>query len=163
MTIREANKRLLFQLYNLYEKGEAESIADLIMESLTGRAKVDRITNNTIKLTVAKENLLDKYINKLMHNTPVQYVLHEAWFSGIKLYVDENVLIPRPETEELVEWVVSENKNRDLKILDIGTGSGCIAIALKKKLPLSKIFACDVSDVALEIVGSDRRTRERSP
>jgi release factor glutamine methyltransferase len=92
---------------------------------------------------------------------PVQYVLHEAWFAGMKLYVDERVLIPRPETEELVEWVVQEvrTEGQDMdtaahptvNILDIGTGSGCIPIALKKKFPDSNVYGSDISRQGLEV------------
>src|SRR5690606_492309 len=71
-------------------------------------------------------------------------------FYGHKFFVNENVLIPRPETEELVEWIVKENKNKNLKIIDIGTGSGCIPISLKKEIPSAEIYALDFSEKALE-------------
>jgi len=85
----------------------------------------------------------------------VQYVLGEAWFAGMKLQVDERVLIPRPETEELVEWALAWlGDNRNLahhRILDIGTGSGCIALALKKKCPKADVHALDISPAALQL------------
>jgi release factor glutamine methyltransferase len=84
----------------------------------------------------------------------VQYVLNEAWFTGLKLYVDENVLIPRPETEELADMAIKDvlkNNNQSIAILDIGTGSGCIAIGLKKNLPGATVYAVDVSEGALEV------------
>jgi len=88
-----------------------------------------------------------------MQHQPVQYVLHEAWFAGLKLYVDENVLVPRPETEELVEWIVSDLTihNSQFTILDIGTGSGCIAIALAVKCPNTRVVALDASAEALAV------------
>jgi release factor glutamine methyltransferase len=157
MTIHEANMRLLFQLYELYDNREAANIADLVMENITGWKRIDRVVNKEVRCSPAMEQLLDKYIEELSSNKPVQYVLHEAWFAGMKLYVDENVLIPRPETEELVDLVTKEASKElqasvtEISILDIGTGSGCIPIALKKKLPRSKVYAVDVSEAALGV------------
>ena len=91
-----------------------------------------------------------------MAHRPVQYVLEEAHFQGLKFYVNENVLIPRPETEELVEWILADFRalqaaSRDISVLDIGTGSGCIAVSLKVKNNFLQISACDVSSPALAI------------
>lgn len=151
MTIQEANQRLLFALSHIYDSSEAANIADLVMENITGQKRIDRVLNHTARMSAHMEQLMNKYIKELSIHKPVQYVLHEAWFYGMKFYVDENVLIPRPETEELVEWIVSEVKNPTATILDIGTGSGCIAVALKKKLPRTQVYACDISKKALEI------------
>src|SRR5690242_17395637 len=104
MTIHEAGRQLLFQLYHIYDENEAANIADWVMEHLTGWKKIDRALNKNVKLSAATESKLAEYINLLNQHTPVQYVLNEAWFCGMKFYVDENVLIPRPETEELVDW-----------------------------------------------------------
>jgi release factor glutamine methyltransferase len=160
MTIQEANKRLLFELYHIYDNSEAGGIADLVMENITGWRRIDRVMNNTVKLSALQEKLLTTYIEELSAHKPVQYVLREAWFCGLKFYVDENVLIPRPETEELVEWVAEENKVTRCNILDVGTGSGCIAIALKKKIPGAKVYACDVSEPALEIARKNAAANE---
>jgi release factor glutamine methyltransferase len=150
MTIHQAQQQLLFQLYHLYDNREAANIADWVMEHITGWKKIDRIVNKQVPLLPEKIALLDRYTQELLAHKPVQYVLHEAWFAGMRFYVDENVLIPRPETEELVEWVAAEAKP-NATILDIGTGSGCIPIALKKKLPNATIYSCDVSAGALEV------------
>ncbi|MEJ7767219.1 MAG: peptide chain release factor N(5)-glutamine methyltransferase [Chitinophagaceae bacterium] len=158
MTVQTASKQLLFQLFELYEEREARNIADLVMENITEWKRIDRIINKEVTLSVEKERLLSRYTNELLANKPVQYVLLEAWFYGMKFYVDENVLIPRPETEELVEWVLTEGaKNTPVKprILDLGTGSGCIAVALKKKWIDAKVFACDVSKKALEVAANN--------
>lgn len=153
MTIREANSRLLFQLYHLYDNRESANIADLVMENVTGWKRIDRVVNKDVRLSKVQTEKLDQYIDELSRNVPVQYVLHEAWFGEMGFYVDDNVLIPRPETEELVHWIAGKRKTSPpaLKILDIGTGSGCIAIALKKKLPASIVYACDVSNAALNV------------
>jgi release factor glutamine methyltransferase len=111
---------------------------------------------------------LEQYTRELLTHKPVQYVLHEAWFCGMPFYVDEQVLIPRPETEELVEWV-AENGRRQmadgsslitLKILDIGTGSGCIPVSLKKKLPQAEVYACDVSEGALTVAAKNAAAQQ---
>jgi len=171
MTIHEAQQQLLFQLYHLYDNREAANIADWVMEHITGWKKIDRIINKKVPLLPHRIEQLEQYIKELLKHKPVQYVLHEAWFCGMPFYVDEHVLIPRPETEELVEWIVQEAGSRksevgsqksearpdiglqtsDFRLLDIGTGSGCIPIALKKKLPWAQVYSCDVSEGALAV------------
>lgn len=153
MTVQQASKQLLFQLFHIYEEREANNIAGLVMEKVTEWKRIDRIMNKEVTLSPEKEKLLASYTAALLTHKPVQYVLNEAWFYGMKLYVDENVLIPRPETEELLEWVRKDirKSESELRILDIGTGSGCIALGLKKKLPLAKLYASDVSEPALEV------------
>src|SRR3569623_1889214 len=133
MTVQEAYKQLLAQLYTLYDDREAANIADMVIEHVTGQRRIDRVVNKQMPVSVEAQAQLDTYTQQLLHNTPVQYVLHEAWFAGLKLYVDENVLIPRPETEELVGWITHsvltvEGNSQRVIVLDIGTGSGCIPI-----------------------------------
>lgn len=154
MGIQQAYQQLLLQLYELYDNREAANIADLTIEYVTGFRKIDRILRKEFQLNIEQQNLLQQLTQQLLLHTPVQYVLHEAWFAGMKLYVDENVLIPRPETEELVDWIRNEIKNREVKskkLLDIGTGSGCIPIALKRLLPGLDVHAIDVSTEALSV------------
>lgn len=155
MTILEAGKKLKDKLATIYNNREAENITDMVLENITGYSKSERLIYKTKLLNDDQLKKLNNHINELMLHKPVQYVLHEAWFAGMKFYVDENVLIPRPETEELVEWIVQDFKfsiaNLKLTILDIGSGSGCIAIALKKKLPFGNVYALDINDKALEI------------
>lgn len=167
MTIHEARQYLAMQLNPVYEDREAANIADWVMEHLTGLKKIDRIIHKETPLSATQISLLESYTASLLNHKPVQYVLHEAWFYGLRFYVDENVLIPRPETEELVEWVVEESRiqypgSRSThyvaapaasgpRILDIGTGSGCIPIALKHHLPAAAVYACDVSAGALQV------------
>lgn len=153
MTIQQAYQQLSSQLSAIYDAREAANIADLVIEHISSEKKIDRLLNRNKALDTDQQQLLANYTEKLLQHQPVQYVLHAAWFAGLKLYVDENVLIPRPETEELVEWIVSDLTihNSQFTILDIGTGSGCIAIALKKKLPSSQLSALDISEAALKI------------
>jgi release factor glutamine methyltransferase len=174
MTIQEARQQLQLKLCEIYDEREAASITALVMENITGWKKIDLIINKKTLLSTPATELLKKYTTELLLHKPVQYVLHEAWFLGMKFFVDENVLVPRPETEELVEWILEEIRSTKYEVpspvnegqltmddntvlrpsyfvLDIGTGSGCIPIALKKKLPGATIYSCDVSKEALAI------------
>jgi release factor glutamine methyltransferase len=163
MTVQQSYKQLLFQLYEMYNDREAASIADLVIENITGFRKVDRVINKQFPLREHQLQLLNDYTIELLTHKPVQYVLHEAWFAGMKLYVDENVLIPRPETEELVEWVVktvASRKSKVVSLLDMGTGSGCIPIAVKRKLPSIEIHALDISEGALSIAKKNATTHQ---
>lgn len=98
---------------------------------------------------------LNYIFEKVCNHYPLQYIFNNADFYGLSFYVDENVLIPRPETEELVHLILSENKQDNLKLLDIGTGSGCIAIALKKNRPTWNVLAMDISEDALEVANKN--------
>ena len=154
MTIQQAYQLLVQQLYTLYSDREAQQVADWVLEHITGFTKIDRVLNKQFLLNNDQEHLLEKYTVQLLDHAPVQYVLEEAWFAGIPFYVNEHVLIPRPETAELVEWIVNDYanaSNNTLQIIDIGTGSGCIPIALKKKLPIAGMTALDVSAEALQV------------
>ena len=153
MTPVEAAKYITENLKTIYEAGEAASIADWVMEYITGNARTERASTNQVSLTVEQHKKINVITSRLLTHEPVQYVLNESWFSGLKFYVDKNVLIPRPETEELVEWIIGNYKLTlyDLKILDIGTGSGCIPIVLKKRMPKAEVWACDISAGALEV------------
>lgn len=154
MTIAEAFRNLTETLYSLYDKREAENIADMVIEKLTGLRRMERALQKESKLTPHQEKALAQYSSALLQHKPVQYVLEEAWFYGLPFFVNEHVLIPRPETEELVEWIISNNKDAiqaSPAILDIGTGSGCIPVALKKHWPDANIAAIDISKEALNI------------
>ncbi|HEY2726737.1 MAG TPA: peptide chain release factor N(5)-glutamine methyltransferase, partial [Parafilimonas sp.] len=125
------------------------------IEKITGFSKTQRLINKEIALSIVQQQQLQNFSEQLLQSKPVQYVLQEAWFAGMNFFVDENVLIPRPETEELVEYIIHDLQfpvhDLQLTILDIGTGSGCIAIALKKKLLLSNVFALDISEKSIQI------------
>lgn len=165
MSIQEAYKKLLVQLYEVYDNREADNIANMVIEHVTGQKKIDRILNKTIPLSNNQLTQLADHTFQLLQHKPVQYVLNEAWFAGSKYYVDEQVLIPRPETEELVSWIIDDiNKHKTtnsiqskpvvpaiLNLLDIGTGSGCISITLQKKMKDVTITSIDVSNNAIEV------------
>src|SRR3954454_10812479 len=108
MTVLEAYQGLVYRLRKVYDEREAANIADLVIEHISGFGRVDRIINKRFLLNKKQTESLSNYTYQLLRYKPVQYVLHEVWFAGIKFYVDENVLIPRPETEELVDWIIKE-------------------------------------------------------
>jgi release factor glutamine methyltransferase len=145
------------QLKAVYDDREAENISDWIFENVTGLKRWERRGNRNKELNETDSEKLKKYLDELLKHKPVQYVLNEAWFYKRKFYVNENVLIPRPETEELVEWIVKDEKNnadgnsKQTNIIDIGTGSGCIPVSLKKELPEANVTAIDVSEKALVV------------
>ncbi|WEK35323.1 MAG: peptide chain release factor N(5)-glutamine methyltransferase [Candidatus Pseudobacter hemicellulosilyticus] len=151
MTLHQAQQQLSITLSALYDNREAASMADWVMEKLTGLRKIDRIVRKQEPLSAAQKTQLETWTAQLLQHRPIQYVLNEAWFDGLALYVDETVLIPRPETEELVHWIVEDfgQPAGSPTIMDIGTGSGCIPIALKKRLPAATLLGIDISVGAL--------------
>jgi len=154
MTIEETRKEITGSIKSIYEKDEAESISEIVMEHITRWSRLERIVHKDVPLSFTQKRLLAQIIHRLQQHEPIQYIINEACFAGMIFYVDTNVLIPRPETEELVEWIlkdVARETSDEKKILDVGTGSGCIAIALKTKIQDAEIWACDVSDEALNI------------
>jgi release factor glutamine methyltransferase len=156
MTFEAAEQSLATALDGLYENREAATIAGMVMEFVTGKSKMDRWLQKNELLSIEDLKRLEKYSKELLTGKPVQYVLGEAWFAGLCLTVNEHTLIPRPETEELVNLCASwaaTNKIQiaPLQILEVGTGSGCIAIALQKKMPAAIITAIDISAEAIEV------------
>ncbi|MGN6439546.1 MAG: peptide chain release factor N(5)-glutamine methyltransferase [Agriterribacter sp.] len=163
MTLQEAYRLACNTLEVLYDNREAANIANLVMEHLSGYNRMDRLVHAHQSITSSQHTQLQHYLSLLSKHTPVQYVLQETWFYGMCLYVNENVLIPRPETEELADWIIQDEKNRQTKntrILDIGTGSGCIPVALKKNLPLAEVHAIDISRAALEVAKRNASQQE---
>ena len=142
-------------LTSIYSQSEAENITDWVFEHVTGKKKFERRALKGEELSPDQLLLLKNYLSQLEAHTPVQYVLGEAWFYKRKFFVNNHVLIPRPETEELVEWIIQEIKMKgnlgSCSILDIGTGSGCIPISLKKEIPGCTVSALDVSEEALVV------------
>jgi release factor glutamine methyltransferase len=167
MKLSEAEQLMKEQLRGIYDETEAAKISDLAMESISSYGKTERISKKSEELTEEQKQKYSRYLHRLKEHEPIQYVSSKTWFYGMELYVNKNVLIPRPETEELVDWVIKDLKaaSKDvferrpmeadettvLKILDVGTGSGCIALALKKSMPKAEVWGCDISDEALTV------------
>ncbi|HSC52082.1 MAG TPA: peptide chain release factor N(5)-glutamine methyltransferase [Phnomibacter sp.] len=150
MNISRAEQQLAQQLSSLYDHAEAVAITNMVMQEISGQSKSSRRLNEQLELTDTQQQQLEKMTEQLLQHCPVQYVIGKSWFYDMELLVNESVLIPRPETEELVQWILDEEPGA-VSILDIGTGSGCIPIALKKNLPESKLSALDISEAALAI------------
>lgn len=145
----ESCKQLLL---NLYEEREAQLICSWIMEEITGvKQHLFRMENR--QLSESERMVLNEMMGRLLHHEPVQYVLGYAHFRKFKLHVNANTLIPRPETEELVGHVLQhlQTSSLPLRVIDIGTGSGCIAISIKDEMPRTAVFALDVSQPALHL------------
>ena len=139
-------------LLNLYDREEAESIFFIVIEFFLHITKNDYILNKSI--TISESELLQIHfvLKDLKKGIPLQYILGETYFMGLKLKVNANVLIPRPETEELVDWIIQSHNNEKInRIVDIGTGSGCIALSLKKQFKNTQVFALDISESALQV------------
>lgn len=148
MTYRE----LWRTLEPLYGNGEARAITDYVLDVCFGLSKADILCGAVEEMTAEKTAELNKIFNRLTKGEPVQYVLGRAEFSGRRFSVRPGVLIPRPETEELCAWITADSKaSGSPKVLDIGTGSGCIAITLQLDMPESNVTAWDISADALDV------------
>ncbi len=157
----QAQKELTKQLEPAYGTREAGIIADWVMQRVTDQSKLERLLRKTERLEAATLTEYERYRDELVAGRPIQYVLGESWFGGMKFFVDDRVLIPRPETEELVEWMIIEAataRPTPDSLLDVGTGSGCIAITLSRRLPGIAVYACDFSEGALAV--ADRNADE---
>ena len=150
--MQNAIKRIKSELHGLYPETEIRSFSQLMIEKVTGFSRTEIIVNKNTHFSDEQQHEIESFIEKLKNFVPIQYILGETEFYGLTFNVDESVLIPRPETEELVDWIISENdRGASLNILDIGTGSGCISISLKHEFCNSAVDAFDVSDEALVI------------
>ena len=177
MKIKQYKTHFIQALLPIYDLGEAESFFYLILEEKQQLKRIDLALNPDLTFSNAEIQLWNSILEQLQKEIPIQYLLGKTSFYGLDFEVNENVLIPRPETEELVEWIIQsqkvevrsgklemgsgklgeeqsaklerEQQIRKINILDIGTGSGCIAIALAKNLPNAEVFAVDVSEKAL--------------
>ena len=150
---RDLRKRITL----IQDLSETESMLYLILESVAGITRSDIIAQKAVSLTSAETSKLDAMLDRVNKNEPVQYILGVAHFFGQEFSVNPSVLIPRPETELLVEEVLKRASTASGKILDIGTGSGCIAITLAKKLPQKSVIAFDIRDDALRTASENAK------
>lgn len=155
MKIKEYKINFIKSLLPFYDEMEAESFFYILLENKRQLRRIDLALNADKEFSEDEISIWNTILEKLKTQIPIQYILRTTHFYGLEFIVDENVLIPRPETEELVDWIVKLNskisKKKNLRILDIGTGSGCIGISLAKNIPNSEVFAIDVSEKALAV------------
>jgi release factor glutamine methyltransferase len=149
--VNDVIKELRNELSQKYPPREIQAMTGLIFEHVLNYSKTDILLNHNTKISNSAYYQIKQIINQLVKDKPIQYILGEAWFYDLKLEVSPNVLIPRQETEELVKWIIDDAGIQPLEILDIGTGSGCIAIALAMNLPGSKVLATDISERAVRL------------
>lgn len=153
MTIREGKQLIKEAILALYDEREAGNIATLLMEWICGKNRMEQLMNKDLVLNTQQTVQLQEAIAKLSTGEPVQYITGEAWFMGMPFLVNCNTLIPRPETEELVEWIIrdlSQEASAKLRILEVGSGTGCIPISLRKKVPELQIQSVDISSGAID-------------
>jgi len=156
LVIKKYKNRFLEELSSLYDEKEIESFFYLTLEKLHQKKRIDLALQPDLSMDETQLTQWETVLTELKTYKPIQYILGETEFYGLPFLVNENVLIPRPETEELVELIINNEKKEKrekakVNILDIGTGSGCIPISLKKNLPSAEVFAIDVSPNALEV------------
>lgn len=151
ITTARMTAELRRNLSPIYGDGEARAMIRLIFHSLKGWSQTDMVINADTQLSDYIIDKIKDIKSRLLKNEPIQYILGEAYFYGMNLKVTRDTLIPRPETEQLVDMIVKENNESDLRILDIGTGSGAIAIALSRNLRFAKVAAIDISEGALKV------------
>jgi release factor glutamine methyltransferase len=157
LVIKNYKNRFLHALSSLYDEKEIESFFYLTLEKLHQKKRIDLALQPDLAMDETQFSQWETVLSELKTHKPIQYILGETEFYGLPFLVNENVLIPRPETEELVQLILddlsirAQSRSENITILDIGTGSGCIPISLKKNLPSAEVFAIDVSKNALEV------------
>lgn len=150
--------KFMQQLGSIYDPGEARAIALLVFETKFQLSALDICMGKDNDLLPTECNVLENIAQQLLDGAPIQYVLGEAQFMGHTFHVESGVLIPRPETEELVQWILSDRHEPQLQVLDIGTGSGCIAISLALALKNAQVWGYDISPAALHIARHNATT-----
>jgi release factor glutamine methyltransferase len=157
-TVGELFAHFRIILQKVYDDRESESLLYILFEELTGLSRVKILAEPGLVIPEEIHLSIQKAVDRLLDHVPVQYIVGKAHFYGLDFFVDEGILIPRPETEELVEWIIRDHQmnedqnrqSRSQRLLDIGTGSGCIAITLKKHLPHVKVTGTDIFTAVLK-------------
>ena len=157
MLLNDIKQALKKQLAGQFESVELNPILSILIEHVTGWDQVQQVIHKDNAISEEQVLAFETAAEALLAGRPIQYITGKAWFMGEAYAVNDQVLIPRPETEELVEWIIeyAAIKGNALRILDIGTGSGCIAIAIKKALPEATVSAIDISTGALKIAATN--------
>lgn len=145
------------KLHGYYPDSEIVSMAKLLLTQVFGMSVIELYAGKDTSFSENERKRLEDILIRLQKYEPLQYIIGVEDFYGMTFEVDRNVLIPRPETEELVDWVIREHAGRKIRILDVGTGSGCIAIALAKNLKEAEVTSWDISEGALQVAGRNCR------
>ena len=148
------------ELEGLFPESEVESFIRIIFSSLKNYSQTDLILKKDEVLSEIKKDAIKKIVTRLKNQEPIQYILGETEFYGLTFKVNPSVLIPRPETEELVHWILKNELPESPVIFDVGTGSGCIPISLKKNLPIAQVLACDISKESLKIANKNAKINQ---
>jgi len=151
MKTKELHNYISSQLHEIYPINEAGSITAILLDEIFGITRTDLIVNSSWEVSKDQQKRLENLLSRLITNEPIQYVLGKADFYNRSFHVNQQVLIPRRETEELVDLIIQENNKPNLSILDIGTGSGCIPITLQLELKAAKVDAIDISEAAIAV------------
>ncbi|CAA0151022.1 peptide chain release factor N(5)-glutamine methyltransferase [Tenacibaculum maritimum] len=156
MLLNQFRAKFSEELSAIYPKTEIDAIFFILMEDVLGLQRIEVVMQPNFKIPLEKVSFLNTCLKELYKEVPIQYLLGKTMFYELPFYVNEHTLIPRPETEELVHWVLNEiadfpNQQKSHKVLDIGTGTGCIPIAIKKNSKNTAVFAIDISKEALKI------------
>jgi len=163
MVLSDLKIKMNSLLLTVFEKTEVESFFYLLIDFRLGLSKMDFLLNPNIEISSLNISFFESAIQKLKKEVPIQYILGETEFYGLQFKVNENTLIPRPETEELVDWIIHDQliiNNDQLTILDIGTGSGCIPISLAKNLSKANVTTVDVSKGAIIVAKENAKQND---
>lgn len=162
MILKEIQHIFHKELDPIFGKDEVDSFFDMLLKAYLGFSRIDLVLNPNLAITKTEEQPLFEALSRLKLEEPIQYIIGNTEFYGLKVKVNTHTLIPRPETEELVDWILRDigNQESEVNILDIGTGSGCIAVALAKNLPNAKVYAIDVSEEALSVAKENAKLND---
>ena len=164
MLLKQYKNHFFEALKSVHDVNEIESFFFILIEYFHNLKRIDLALNPDFEISDEEVLKWEAIIYDLKTEKPIQYSIGETWFYDSKFYVNEHTLIPRPETEELVDWIIKTHKSKDkidkLAVLDIGTGTGCIPISLKKNIPQAEVFAIDVSEEALKIAHKNAETNQ---
>jgi len=161
MTFKEIKSSFHFSLSTFFDAAEIDNFFYLVLEKYHQLKRVDLALQPDLKVSVPELAKWNYVLEQLKTQKPIQYILGETFFCDLVFQVNEHTLIPRPETEELVYWILEEVKGKThLTLVDIGTGTGCIPISLKKNLPDSTVFGIDISEEALKVAYENAKTNE---
>lgn len=158
MTVKSFHNKFIAELLGIYSGEEAGAMASILMQDVLGLSRADVVMKGDENIDAGKLRFLNDVLTRLKNEEPLQYILGRTEFYGLDILLNPDVLIPRSETEELIAWVLNTVNTETPKILDFGTGSGCIPLALKKNLPKSKITGVDKSQKALKLAKKNARS-----